>query len=401
MNMKCSVIEDLLPLYVDGICSKDTKELVEVHLKECTECNEKYIDMTKEILPLECTPKEGELSEYHSAHREELVNSFSAKKAFKKLRRRLVALVICILLIIPNIFLGVNQVRGEGICYTNIPVVIKSYALLSQVKKGNYEKAFDYLNIPARYNGLIAPEYEIRSLEDLYRLVTIGSRDYYVDEQTFLNEYAWYIKDKDESAFWTNVYRYSYYIIPEEQYKQMRKDNLEIVGEESALITSSYGNYYVPSNFTNSDSGSETLENLAGESNILPVDVYLTALEKERKQEEAAREWRRKYIDMGYSNYYKACKEYFVTKMEDLSKNGIIIAGIKLRSISRYESYQEYELDYDLIFKVDGKSIKGIGVSFRATDGKILFSSTSYVLGSEGEKLDKQFQVTSAFLIKE
>lgn len=35
---KCNVIKDLLPLYVDNVCSSDSKEMVEEHLKTCPDC---------------------------------------------------------------------------------------------------------------------------------------------------------------------------------------------------------------------------------------------------------------------------------------------------------------------------------------------------------------------------
>ena len=38
MKMKCSVIQDLMPSYVDEICSQDSRELVEEHLAECEQC---------------------------------------------------------------------------------------------------------------------------------------------------------------------------------------------------------------------------------------------------------------------------------------------------------------------------------------------------------------------------
>lgn len=38
MNYKCEVIEDLLPLYYDGICSRETKIAVEEHIKNCKSC---------------------------------------------------------------------------------------------------------------------------------------------------------------------------------------------------------------------------------------------------------------------------------------------------------------------------------------------------------------------------
>lgn len=37
-KINCNVIGDLLPLYVDGAVSEDTKKLVEEHLAECADC---------------------------------------------------------------------------------------------------------------------------------------------------------------------------------------------------------------------------------------------------------------------------------------------------------------------------------------------------------------------------
>lgn len=38
MILSCKVIEDILPLYHDGICSDESRELVEKHLCECENC---------------------------------------------------------------------------------------------------------------------------------------------------------------------------------------------------------------------------------------------------------------------------------------------------------------------------------------------------------------------------
>lgn len=39
MNISCEVIRDLLPLYHDGVCSDDSRELVSAHLKNCDACS--------------------------------------------------------------------------------------------------------------------------------------------------------------------------------------------------------------------------------------------------------------------------------------------------------------------------------------------------------------------------
>lgn len=40
MNKQCELVQDLLPLYVDGICSQTSTQLVEEHLTGCPECTQ-------------------------------------------------------------------------------------------------------------------------------------------------------------------------------------------------------------------------------------------------------------------------------------------------------------------------------------------------------------------------
>jgi len=39
MNKQCEIVQDLLPLYVDGACSESSAEMVREHLESCTECD--------------------------------------------------------------------------------------------------------------------------------------------------------------------------------------------------------------------------------------------------------------------------------------------------------------------------------------------------------------------------
>lgn len=39
MNISCEIIKDLLPLYHDGVCSKESKVMVEEHLACCESCS--------------------------------------------------------------------------------------------------------------------------------------------------------------------------------------------------------------------------------------------------------------------------------------------------------------------------------------------------------------------------
>lgn len=88
--IKCSVIMDLLPLYVDHICSQDTTALVEEHLKHCDACRQALCAM--------------EPPDYPQAiqNQDEIMN---AKKPFQAIRKKyhtkiLIAVLLSVLLTI-------------------------------------------------------------------------------------------------------------------------------------------------------------------------------------------------------------------------------------------------------------------------------------------------------------
>lgn len=52
MKCKCGIIKDLLPLYVDHVCSDESKELIDEHLLECEQCKS-YMDSLRESQDVE------------------------------------------------------------------------------------------------------------------------------------------------------------------------------------------------------------------------------------------------------------------------------------------------------------------------------------------------------------
>ncbi len=42
MKIPCSVIQDLLPLYHDNVCSPESSAVIEEHLKDCENCQEAF-----------------------------------------------------------------------------------------------------------------------------------------------------------------------------------------------------------------------------------------------------------------------------------------------------------------------------------------------------------------------
>lgn len=49
MKYSCNLIRDLLPLYCDRVCSKDSAEAVQEHISTCEECRNIYIGMQQSV----------------------------------------------------------------------------------------------------------------------------------------------------------------------------------------------------------------------------------------------------------------------------------------------------------------------------------------------------------------
>lgn len=49
MKYSCDLIRDLLPLYCDGVCSKDSAEAVQEHISTCEECKKVYKGMKQTV----------------------------------------------------------------------------------------------------------------------------------------------------------------------------------------------------------------------------------------------------------------------------------------------------------------------------------------------------------------
>ncbi|MDO5558593.1 MAG: zf-HC2 domain-containing protein [Oscillospiraceae bacterium] len=49
MKITCDIVRDLLPLYHDGVCSQDSRQLVEEHLSSCERCADDLSSMDSDL----------------------------------------------------------------------------------------------------------------------------------------------------------------------------------------------------------------------------------------------------------------------------------------------------------------------------------------------------------------
>lgn len=151
MKNKCEIVQDLLPLYVDGCCTQSSRELVEGHLKECAACKQVFGAMTGDIpAPQEPEPEAEPVPAEPVQEEPEKKREKTFRKGMKKIRRRWIASLIVVILLVPLVLLGINQVRETGLCYTNLNEFYLANAFLGKMKAGDYEGAAKYIDREVR-----------------------------------------------------------------------------------------------------------------------------------------------------------------------------------------------------------------------------------------------------------
>lgn len=88
MKITCDVIQDLMPSYIDGILSEDSKALVEEHMGTCQECR-KMLEIMKEEQGKEQAQMRSSVASGAQRRAGEAENTGSAA-ALKKIRRKLI-----------------------------------------------------------------------------------------------------------------------------------------------------------------------------------------------------------------------------------------------------------------------------------------------------------------------
>ena len=106
--MKCEIIRDLLPLYIDGLTSKESNQEIEKHLKNCEECQKYYQEMT------------GDIDNYSVITNEEIEDVNLIKKIKKKNRKKALGIFVGAF-VLSGVLMGVSFHWTHGVAmYENV-----------------------------------------------------------------------------------------------------------------------------------------------------------------------------------------------------------------------------------------------------------------------------------------
>lgn len=168
MKLTCDIVQDLLPLYEDGVCSEGSRAAVEAHLKECAACRGEQAAAGK--LP------ERELVMDIPVEEKKVIGSF------KKVRRRWMLSLIAVLLVVPVLWLSVNQARGAGVCFTNLDDIWTARRYVRALAEGDFEKTADMMDYAVLYEAVLDVQNigADQFMENTER-VQIGEQVWYMD----------------------------------------------------------------------------------------------------------------------------------------------------------------------------------------------------------------------------
>ncbi len=228
-TIKCEVVKDLLPLYVDDVASKESQELVEEHLVICAECKA-YYDKLKDVV-------------YEPVNK----SADDGKKAIQNIRR------------------SINRKRIGAVCVTAILVAVIAmglfYYIMVKQRYLTYEECGLYVEKEAIYtNEPYYCYYAFESIENdtlfIYMTTTVyeSHRDrneevmvddlfckYIVDngeiEETIKNKFKriYYVPEKHiknlQEGYFQNGTKEENIAINQERLEQLKKDSI-IIWEE-------------------------------------------------------------------------------------------------------------------------------------------------------------------------
>ena len=140
MKLSCKIIEDMLPMYYDGICSEESAALIEEHVKNCPHCSHILSALRSDIAVSE-------------APVDDMKPLKEIQKSYRKMKRHWQIAIAVIVLLVPIAFLVGNrhgEQRGPFIEYTEEEALLCANAFTAALVDGDYAKAFSYWDIEAK-----------------------------------------------------------------------------------------------------------------------------------------------------------------------------------------------------------------------------------------------------------
>ncbi len=165
-KISCNVTKDLLPVYLDDICSEESKSLVEEHLQECAKCKQFLEQMNvKDIIFNET---------------QEPAHFFKKAKQYLDNRYRIVFFIALLFVILMVIYSEIYyRYIPDVIVYVSLPVLMCTFFLANPAQpiQQNKEEKYRFLPFISISLGAFLIGFHFFFVEQLTILFTSPNKD--------------------------------------------------------------------------------------------------------------------------------------------------------------------------------------------------------------------------------
>ena len=217
--MKCEIVQDLLPLYCDHLCSTETCQAVEEHLAGCSSCQDCWKRMVEQVEPVPLCPEEGAGAR--------VLRGF--KKRYSRQRRRSVLVTAAVMLVFALTLLGAADIECP-IAYTDGMMTAKlaEDGVIDLYYHGGHYASFHGFSqeVGGRNIVFLCLNRSLRS-----DVIPLSGEGHFSIGNAWLTDYAtnWYKVSRDVDAV--------YYLVGDYiQLPQLGQTELEKAAEDAVLL---------------------------------------------------------------------------------------------------------------------------------------------------------------------
>ena len=348
--MNCDIIKDLLPLVAAEECSDATRDVVEEHIQTCKSCRESLASMQEPAVLMPAAEDENKAAK---------VESMNFKKGFKKIRRRWLISILCVILAIPFGVLGVNEVRGNGYTYSNLGIVYKTNVFMQKIFEKDYAAASDVIDMNILYRSCITWEKIRDNMYDGYRKIQIGDETFFSNLPADTSREIYSLETTDPAEFWAQM------IVDNAEQKDVHNPvPASYIEEAAAIVSEKFGKKVsiLPVGSEETDDRYAYIEQVTpeGESfyfqavcmrdedyvkwsgaNYLPEKEFYEFMDRIFPGLKGIDYHSQTYEKLGIEEYERLFKKQYVQTLESLEKQGIYATSYLIDSL-----YRGYEDDY-------------------------------------------------------
>ena len=142
MKLPCKVIEDMLPMYYDKVCSEESAALVEEHLRSCPRCAQMLADLGAEI-------------DIPDQKVDDMKPLQKIRKSYRKMKLVGLIALLCALILVPCAFL-IGLQKEPAVEYSQEEAIAYANEFMTCLVNGDYTKAYSYWDITGEKKDLLS-----------------------------------------------------------------------------------------------------------------------------------------------------------------------------------------------------------------------------------------------------